>query len=105
MGVICCCFLGNHDYYTGDVDGWIKELDYLGVTPLRNSHVLLTHPNQPQAKLCLAGVDDTEGGFLRQVVTIEWWASCTKASFHMQFLLHLTMQFLSHASCIFKSHV
>ncbi|XP_073232409.1 transmembrane protein with metallophosphoesterase domain-like [Porites lutea] len=56
---------GNHDYYTGDIDGWMKELEYLGVTPLRNSHVLLTHPNKPQVELCLAGVDDTEGGFLR----------------------------------------
>ena len=43
----------------------MKELEYLGVTPLRNSHVLLTHPNKPQVELCLAGVDDTEGGFLR----------------------------------------
>ena len=46
----------------------MKELEYLGVTPLHNSHVVLTHPNKPQAELCLAGVDDTEGGFLRWVV-------------------------------------
>lgn len=59
------CSKGNHEYYTGDVDGWLNELEYLGVTPLHNSHVLLTHPNNPQAKLCLAGVDDIEGGFLR----------------------------------------
>ena len=57
--------LGNHEYYTGDVDGWLKELEYLGVTPLHNSHVMLTHPNKPHAKICLAGVDDVEGGFLR----------------------------------------
>ena len=43
----------------------MKELEYLGVTLLHNSHVLLTHPNKPQVELCLAGVDDTEGGFLR----------------------------------------
>lgn len=60
------CFEGNHEYYTGDVDAWLKELEYLGVTrALHNSHVLLTHPNKPEAKLCLAGVDDIEGGFLR----------------------------------------
>lgn len=56
---------GNHEYYTGDVDGWLKELEYLGVTPLQNSHVVLTHPKNPLAKLCIAGVDDTEGRFLR----------------------------------------
>ncbi|PFX26003.1 transmembrane protein with metallophosphoesterase domain-like [Stylophora pistillata] len=56
---------GNHEYYTGDVDGWLKELEYLGVTPLHNSHVMLTHPDKPHAKIFLAGVDDVEGGFLR----------------------------------------
>ncbi|XP_078364627.1 transmembrane protein with metallophosphoesterase domain-like [Oculina patagonica] len=56
---------GNHEYYTGDVDGWLKELEYLGVTPLHNAHVMLTHPNQPHAKICLAGEDDVEGKFLR----------------------------------------
>lgn len=59
---------GNHEYYTGDIDGWLKELEYLGVTPLHNSHVLLTYPNKPQAKLCLAGVDDVEGRFLRLAI-------------------------------------
>ncbi|XP_020631305.1 transmembrane protein with metallophosphoesterase domain-like [Orbicella faveolata] len=56
---------GNHEYYTGDVDGWLKELEYLGVTPLHNAHVMLTYPNKPHAKLCLAGVDDVEARFLR----------------------------------------
>jgi len=56
---------GNHEYYSGDVDAWLKELEFLGVTPLHNSHVLLTHPNKPQAQLCFAGVDDIEGRFLR----------------------------------------
>ena len=60
-----CFYPGNHEYYTGDVDGWLKELEYLGVTPLRNTHVMLTYPNKPHAKLCLAGVDDVEARFLR----------------------------------------
>ena len=64
----CFCFKGNHEYYTGDVDAWLKELEFLGLTPLHNSHVLLTHPSKPQAQLCLAGVDDIEGTFLRLVV-------------------------------------
>ena len=60
--------IGNHEYYTGDVDGWLKELEYLGVTPLHNSHVMLTHPEKSHAKICLVGVDDVEGGFLRWVI-------------------------------------
>ena len=41
---------GNHEYYTGDVDGWIDELPRLGVTPLVNSRV------------CLLGGGGDEGG-------------------------------------------
>ena len=65
-----CIHSGNHEYYTGDVDGWLKELYYLGVVPLHNSHVTIKHPRKSTAMLCLAGVDDVEGSFLRFSITL-----------------------------------
>ncbi|XP_031565119.1 transmembrane protein with metallophosphoesterase domain-like [Actinia tenebrosa] len=56
---------GNHEYYTGDVDAWIKELEFLGVHVLHNSHITIQHPKNPTAMLCIAGVDDYDGGIFR----------------------------------------
>jgi hypothetical protein len=62
------CFVhitGNHEYYTGDVDAWMEELELLGVRVLHNSHVIIQHPKNPTAMLSIAGVDDAEGGIFR----------------------------------------
>ena len=58
------CFLGNHEYYTGDVDNWILELPKLNVTPLVNERVCL-FSTESQASGCpgglyLAGLEDIE---------------------------------------------
>ncbi|EDO47390.1 predicted protein [Nematostella vectensis] len=56
---------GNHEYYTGDVDNWMRELSFMGITVLHNSHSTVRHPKRHTSMLCLAGVDDIEGKFFR----------------------------------------
>jgi predicted MPP superfamily phosphohydrolase len=50
------CFIvtGNHEYYSGAA-AWVAEFRRLGLTPLMNAHVVLTHKG---ASLVLAGVTD-----------------------------------------------
>jgi predicted MPP superfamily phosphohydrolase len=50
------CFIvtGNHEYYSGAA-AWVTEFRRLGLTPLMNAHVVLTHAG---ASLVLAGVTD-----------------------------------------------
>jgi uncharacterized protein len=45
---------GNHEYYSGERD-WTQELRRLGLTVLKNEHVVLHHDG---ASLVLAGVND-----------------------------------------------
>jgi predicted MPP superfamily phosphohydrolase len=45
---------GNHEYYS-DEPGWTREIRRLGLTVLKNEHVVLDHDG---ARLVLAGVDD-----------------------------------------------
>ena len=45
---------GNHEYYSGE-RGWTAELRRLGITVLKNQHVILHREN---ASLVLAGVND-----------------------------------------------
>jgi uncharacterized protein len=45
---------GNHEYYSGE-QAWTAELRRLGLTVLKNQHVILTHGG---ASLLLAGVTD-----------------------------------------------
>ena len=53
-------FIGNHEYYTGDVDNWIAELPKLGVTPLINSRVCLLGKGagggEREAGECVGGI-------------------------------------------------
>jgi len=61
--LLSCC-LGNHEYYTGDVDSWLQELPKLNVNPLVNERVCLLS-KEPQAGSCpggfyLAGLEDYE---------------------------------------------
>lgn len=60
--------IGNYEYYIGDVDGWFKELEYFGVIFLYNFYVMLIYLEKFYVKICLVGVDDVEGGFLRWVI-------------------------------------
>jgi len=51
---------GNHEYYSGEgPQEWIEELRSLGVRPLRNERVEISHAG---AALDLAGVNDVTGG-------------------------------------------
>lgn len=51
--------VGNHEYYTGEVDKWFAYLqDEPGFTVLHNSHVNVT--DQFGNYFCLAGTDDIE---------------------------------------------
>jgi predicted MPP superfamily phosphohydrolase len=45
---------GNHEYYSGEAD-WTREIRRLGLTVLKNQHVVLTHGG---ATLVVAGIDD-----------------------------------------------
>jgi predicted MPP superfamily phosphohydrolase len=45
---------GNHEYYSGE-RAWTKEIERLGLTVLKNEHVVLQHDG---ALLVLAGVND-----------------------------------------------
>ena len=45
---------GNHEYYSGE-SAWTSEIRRLGITVLKNQHVVLKHDG---ALLVLAGVDD-----------------------------------------------
>ena len=58
-------FLGNHEYYTGDVDTWIKSLPQFNVTPLVNERLCLFGSHDPDSRSCdrglyLAGLEDIE---------------------------------------------
>lgn len=50
--------IGNHELYAG-VEPWRRHLAQLGLTPLRNQHVVL---RRGVAALVIAGVDDHTGG-------------------------------------------
>ena len=56
------CTIGNHEYYTSDVDNWIQELPKLNVTPLMNKRVCLLarDPETCGGGLYLAGLEDIE---------------------------------------------
>ncbi len=45
---------GNHEYYSGE-RAWTEEIRRLGLTPLKNEHVVLSHEG---ASLVIAGIDD-----------------------------------------------
>ncbi|MEZ4401650.1 MAG: metallophosphoesterase [Kofleriaceae bacterium] len=49
---------GNHEFYAG-VEPWRAHFAALGMTPLRNQHVVIA---RGAAQLVLAGVDDHSGG-------------------------------------------
>jgi len=49
---------GNHEYYSG-VEGWVRQLQGLGIRVLHNEHVVIEREG---AKLVLAGVTDYNGG-------------------------------------------
>ncbi|WP_086831755.1 metallophosphoesterase [Streptomyces sp. NRRL B-24572] len=49
---------GNHEYFYDDVEGWVGELRDLGVRPLLNERLTLTHNG---AAVDLAGVEDVTG--------------------------------------------
>jgi len=50
---------GNHEYYTGDVTGWVEYLSELGLTPLINEHRVV---QQGEAAMVVAGVTDHRAG-------------------------------------------
>ena len=62
--------LGNHEYFTGDADAWLKELKQLGIEPLHNSHVLISSRDSPEDKIYLAGVDDIQADSMKYVLNI-----------------------------------
>ncbi len=63
--IIGFCSLGNHEYYTGDVDNWIKFIPQFNVTPLMNKRVCLYRSRDLGTESCdrglyLAGLEDIE---------------------------------------------
>ncbi len=50
---------GNHDYYWGDAEGWVRETARLGMTPLVNEHRVIERDG---AMIVLAGIPDYHGG-------------------------------------------
>jgi predicted MPP superfamily phosphohydrolase len=49
---------GNHEYYVEDPSSWLRELERLGVQPLRNENTAIRRGN---AAFDLAGVNDVAG--------------------------------------------
>jgi predicted MPP superfamily phosphohydrolase len=49
---------GNHEYFTPDPQGWLRELERLGVQPLRNENTLIRRGG---GAFDLAGVNDVSG--------------------------------------------
>ncbi|XP_070536712.1 transmembrane protein with metallophosphoesterase domain-like isoform X2 [Ptychodera flava] len=49
---------GNHEYYTGNVDGWFEHLKTLGVESLHNQHVKIISKENPEDWFYVAGIDD-----------------------------------------------
>ena len=49
---------GNHEYYVGDTDAWLRELERWGVAPLRNANTAIRRGG---AAFDLAGVNDIAG--------------------------------------------
>jgi uncharacterized protein len=50
---------GNHEYFVPDTSSWLRELDRLGVAPLRNENTVI---RRGAAAFDLAGVNDVAGG-------------------------------------------
>lgn len=73
MPIECPCIcVGNHEYYTGDVDNWLKEIPKLNITPLVNQRVCV--PMQKKQPDCeggfyLAGLEDLATRTLRYMNT------------------------------------
>ena len=59
--------IGNHEYYTGDVDNWLKDLPKIGIKPLVNDRVCLFSKDRSscQGGLYVAGIEDYETRRLR----------------------------------------
>ena len=49
---------GNHEYFTDDPVVWLRELERLGVQPMRNEHTVI---RRGDAAFDLAGVNDVSG--------------------------------------------
>ncbi|MGV0853795.1 metallophosphoesterase [Mycolicibacterium phlei] len=49
---------GNHEYFVDDTEAWLRELERLGMTPLRNEHTVVRRGG---AEINLAGVNDLTG--------------------------------------------
>lgn len=49
---------GNHEYFVADPTVWLRELERLGVQPLRNEHTVIRRGG---AAFDLAGVNDVSG--------------------------------------------
>lgn len=60
-------YVGNHEYYTGDVDNWLLEMPKLNVTPLVNQRVCLplTMNLSCEGGIYLAGLEDLSTRHMR----------------------------------------
>ena len=58
--------VGNHEYYTGDVDNWIAEVAKLNIKPLVNERKCL-YSTEASCKggLYIAGLEDLEARMMR----------------------------------------
>lgn len=65
---------GNHEYFTDETGEWLRELERLGVAPLRNEN---TPIRRGRASFALAGVNDVAGNGVRthRTSTGPWPAS------------------------------
>ncbi|XP_064599140.1 transmembrane protein with metallophosphoesterase domain-like [Liolophura sinensis] len=51
---------GNHEYYTGDVDNWMRYVETLGFTALDNANAKISHQWAPAEQICIAGTNDID---------------------------------------------
>ena len=58
-------YTGNHEYYTMDVENWMKKLDDLGITVLHNTNIKVPKDNDNDKSFCIVGTDDLEADRIR----------------------------------------
>ena len=62
----CSLLLGNHEYYTRDVDNWIAEVGQLNIKPLVNQRQCLYSTEESCGNgVYIAGLEDYETRYLR----------------------------------------
>ena len=67
--------LGNHDYYTGELDEWIVILKKLGIHVLMNERVFLPQGGGVTESIILAGLEDFDTKHIEYVIRTQTYCN------------------------------